>query len=793
MGFADQDETAALRSENADLRVRLAALGAEQPAPPARAPSTDERRYRRIVESAVDHAIIAAGPDGIITDWNEAAESIFGWSARQMIGRALSSIFTPEDIEAGIHEREMRFALTLGKAHDDRWHIKADGSRFFASGQMMPLSDEADRPIGYLKILRDKTIEEAHRREIETSRERLQFALDASALVGTWDWDVVGDLVYADQRFADLYGVDAERAAAGAPLGLYSAGIHPDDLARVQAEIEAALTTGEPYSSEYRTIDIKGDLHWVRARGRCFLGAEGKPERFPGAIVDITGERRRAARQAALLQIGDDLLSGAGPADYKMRALEILGETLELDRVGYARIDTGEETAFTASAWTREGCEPMPRSFDLAQFGPGFVPALRTGTVLVEDVTAHPATAEGAEAFLGFGVSSAAHVTVVENGRIRVLLFLHDRHTRHWAEDDVAFIREVLNRAWSFSERRRTQTALVEAETRLRLAHEAAEIGSFDFDLATGELLWDERCKACFGLASDARVDYETVFLPGLHPDDRERVTAEVAVVLDPESTGNFESVYRTIGREDGKIRHVHASGQTVVREGKTIRFVGAVRDVTEEKQAEERQLLLTRELQHRVKNTLAMVNALANQTLRRAPNVQEGLAAFSARLIALSHAHDILTQTSWTSAPIGAIVSQSLESHRTKDGERFSWSGPDIRLNAKQSLALALALHELATNAAKYGALSGEEGKVAIRWRIEGGDEARLVFEWRESGGPRVEEPSSRGFGSRLIQQSLALEFGGEVEIDYRPEGVVCRIDAPLHEDGDGGEPVVG
>lgn len=787
MGLREQDETAALRAENEELRRKLAQLSAEpfHPAVLAR-----ERRFRHIVESAVDYAIIAANGAGVITDWNEAAETTFGWSASEMIGRPLGSIFTQEDVEAGVHEREMRLALSIGKAKDNRWHLKA-GGRFYASGQMTPLTDENDRPIGYLKILRDRTQEEADRRDLEVSRERLEFALDASALVGTWDWDVVADIVYADKRFADLYGVDPVLAAAGVPFGTYAGGIHAEDRVRVASAVEAAVASGGSFAEEYRTIDSAGGLHWVRAHGRCFADRDGRPERFPGAVVDVTAERRSAARQAALLQIGDDLLSGSGPVDYKLRALEILGETLELDRVGYARIDAAEEMAFTASAWTREGTEPMPRSFDLARFGSDFVPALRTGTLLVEDVALHPATAAGVDAFLALGVRSAAHVTVVENGRLRVLLFLHDAQTRHWADDDVAFIREVLNRAWSFSERMRAQTALVEAETRLRLAHEAADIGTFDFDLVSNELLWDARCKACFGLSESAVVTYEETFVAGLHPDDRERVTAEVAAVLDPAGSGEFDTVYRTIGHEDGKLRHVHASGQTVVRDGRTVRFVGAVRDVTEEKQAEERQSLLTRELQHRVKNTLAMVNALANQTLRRAANVQDGLAAFSARLIALSHAHDILTQTSWTSAPIGAIVSQSLESHQLDDATRFVWSGPDIRLNAKQSLALALALHELATNAAKYGALSGEEGRVEIDWRIEGGSLARLVFEWRESGGPVVEAPSKRGFGSRLIEQSLALEFGGEVRIDYHPTGVVCRIAAPLHEDG--GEAVIG
>lgn len=786
------DRIAVLLAENAELKRRLDAAEVRAKKLHQRVdPMANESRHRQIIESTVDYAILATDVDGIITDWNDAAERILGWSKTQIVGRKITTIFTPEDIDASIDQREMRFSLTMGKARDERWHMRADGTRFYASGQMTPLVDDDDAHIGFLKILRDCTSEEMGRRELEASRERLRYALDASAIVGTWDWDIESDVVHADERFAHLFGVDKSLAALGTPFETYAQGVHPDDRDRIRESIARAVETSGVFAEEYRVIDIDGIVHIVQARGRCFDGKDGKASRMPGAIVDVTKERYREASQAALLQIGDDILSGDGASDATLKAMETLGRTLDLGRTGYAEVDPTERFASAIGQWTREDVTPLAGQYDLSTFGPDLVDALRRGLLSIEDVTEHPITRGNLEAWEHIEARSMVNLSVVENGRLRVILFLHDSRPRQWDPEEIAFVREVLNRSWSFSQRRRAEQALIHAETRLRLAHEAADIGTFDYDLVTGTLIWDKRCRAAFGIFDDRPVDYDSAFLPGLHPDDRASTLAQIDRVLDPGSDGLFDVVYRTIGRDDAVLRWVHASAQTVVERGRTIRFVGAVRDVTEEKEAEERQLLLTRELQHRVKNTLAMVNALANQTLRRAANAQEGLTAFSARLIALSHAHDILTQTSWTSAPIGAIVAESMATHQS-EGTRITWSGPDVRLTAKQSLALALALHELATNALKYGALSSDDGTVVIAWRIDSGIEGqRLAFEWRERGGPVVTAPAARGFGSRLIEQSLAIEFGGAVQLLYEPEGLRCIIDAPMTKDG--GEATIG
>jgi two-component sensor histidine kinase len=221
--------------------------------------------------------------------------------------------------------------------------------------------------------------------------------------------------------------------------------------------------------------------------------------------------------------------------------------------------------------------------------------------------------------------------------------------------------------------------------------------------------------------------------------------------------------------------------------DGQPFRLLSVSRDVTAEwrtaadlRDATERQKILTDELQHRIKNTLAMVGAIANQTMR-GDDIDAAREAFAARLVTLSHAHDILTQTSWLSAPIREVVEGALAPHRTGD-RRIQVSGPDLRLSPKQALALALAVNELATNAAKYGALSTDMGTVGVLWSTSiAAKIPTFVFGWNESSGPPVVTPTRTGFGSRLIERVLANDFGAEVSITYPASGLVCELRAPL------------
>jgi PAS domain S-box-containing protein len=200
--------------------------------------------------------------------------------------------------------------------------------------------------------------------------------------------------------------------------------------------------------------------------------------------------------------------------------------------------------------------------------------------------------------------------------------------------------------------------------------------------------------------------------------------------------------------------------------------------DITERKRSEEQRQLLINELNHRVKNTLATVQSIAMQTLRAPASTQDALKAFTDRLLALAKAHDVLTRESWEGADLRDIVMGAVEAHG--GANRFAISGPPVWLKPSLSLSLALALHELATNAAKYGALALEGGSVAITWEAsDTPEEWSLTLKWVERGGPAVAEPSHQGFGSRLIKRSLSAELGGEATLDFRPEGLVCTMTA--------------
>ena len=220
--------------------------------------------------------------------------------------------------------------------------------------------------------------------------------------------------------------------------------------------------------------------------------------------------------------------------------------------------------------------------------------------------------------------------------------------------------------------------------------------------------------------------------------------------------------------------------------DGNVARILSVSRDHTELEAGREQQRLLNGELSHRLKNTLAMVQSIANQTLRDAETLEEASAAFSSRLASLGQATDVLTRSSWQEAELHAIMAGGLAVIETQQA-RISYEGPRIRLNPQATLALTLALHELATNAIKYGALSNDTGTVTIRWLVEQQNgEPRFSFLWQEQGGPPVSVPTRRGFGSRMIERSLRSYLRGTTELSYPETGVEFRINAPLNGAGE-------
>ena len=207
---------------------------------------------------------------------------------------------------------------------------------------------------------------------------------------------------------------------------------------------------------------------------------------------------------------------------------------------------------------------------------------------------------------------------------------------------------------------------------------------------------------------------------------------------------------------------------------------IGVVfRDITDRRSAEAQRDLLIKELEHRIKNTLTMVQSIADQTFRNSgldPSIQR---TFAARLVSLSNVHAVLTQRSWDSADLHELVAAAVGPHRSPEKDRFEIQGPILRLGPMAAVALSMAVHELCTNAIKYGALTANSGRVEIAWTV---DQGQLRWVWRELGGPAVAIPERTGFGSRMIERSLAAQLSANVKIAYEPSGLICTIDAPLN-----------
>ena len=244
-------------------------------------------------------------------------------------------------------------------------------------------------------------------------------------------------------------------------------------------------------------------------------------------------------------------------------------------------------------------------------------------------------------------------------------------------------------------------------------------------------------------------------------------------------ATSRFQAMLDTGGLVrwwDVAVTPVGATG------GRPERVLAVSRDITELKRTEAQQTLLMQELAHRMKNTMAMVQAVAAQTMRNAPSLEAAGEALAARLLALAQAHDVLLQGSFARASLTALVAGAVALHGDGVADRFRVAGPELTLGPRHGLTLGLMLHELGTNAAKYGALSVAGGRVGIDWDVtaaEGGPVLR--FRWEETGGPPVRPPTRTGFGTRLIARSLAHCFGGTAQLAYPPEGAVLTFEAPL------------
>ncbi len=329
-----------------------------------------------------------------------------------------------------------------------------------------------------------------------------------------------------------------------------------------------------------------------------------------------------------------------------------------------------------------------------------------------------------------------------------------------------------------FAERREHEAELTSSEGRLQEALSAGGVTAFDWDVRTDQSERSENAALILGFDPKESLS-GAKFLALVHPDDRSRLT-ELVRRISPDAP-SFDVTFRFVRPDGREIWLEQTAKGEFDQHGRLLRIKGLTVDITERKHAEERQDLLIAELDHRVKNVLARVAVVAMQTREGTTSIGEFFKALDGRIQSMAAAHSLLSQSRWHGVGLADLVRDQLAPYATDANAQIS--GPNIMLSAAATQAVAMVLHELITNAAKYGALSKPGGKVSIEWGkpSDGSPGAMLTIEWREIGGPPVAPPTRSGFGTSLIRDLIPHELGGTIDLGFDSEGVRCGIGVPL------------
>jgi PAS domain S-box-containing protein len=323
---------------------------------------------------------------------------------------------------------------------------------------------------------------------------------------------------------------------------------------------------------------------------------------------------------------------------------------------------------------------------------------------------------------------------------------------------------------------RDSERRLLASKARLQIAMDAAQLGWWRYDPRYHVFSGDTRAKEIFGVTADATPIEE--IKKRVHPDDVERFWVASETALDPADPKPNAVEFR-LQRGDGKVHwaevHWLAYSEAGGRERETASIVGTVADITERKEREEKVHLLMREVNHRAKNMLSVVDAIAHQTAARNP--EHFIERFSERIQSLSANQDLLVRNEWNGVEIEDLVHAQLAHFAGLIGSRIAVRGPELRLKAASAQAIGLALHELATNAGKYGALSTDRGRVDISWWTAGDT---FAISWNERDGPPVSAPTRRGFGTIVMDAMAGRSVDGKVDLDYPPSGLTWRLSCP-------------
>ncbi len=517
---------------------------------------------------------------------------------------------------------------------------------------------------------------------------------------------------------------------------------------------------------------------------------DGGVEGFFCPCLEITEQVLEERRARLRAELTERLRSLSSPKGLTHEAAALVARHVGAEQSAYAEIDDSGEFAIIESDWNNGRMHSNAGRHRLLDFGPAFIADLKAGrSIAIGDVRLDPRTSapEARETFSQRGIRAFLNVPHIRNGRLVAVLAVHAAEPRYWHPADVALVEEVAERtnvavegARSEDARRASEDRLRETRDALALATKASSLGWGTWDFTTGKASVDVRGREIMGLEPGEGAIED--WMRCIHPEDREGFESEIGACL--REGRSFDHEYRVVDRDGGQ-RFVHGTGFfNATPDGRPTLGTGFVRDVTDQKRSEQHQNMLMAELDHRVKNILAVVQSIARQSLARGnetgPEAAERLVG---RISALAWSHTLLARSRWEGACLEVLVENAIAAYRNEHAARVLVKGPGLKITPKAAQTLTLALHELVTNAAKYGALSRPEGRVTAEWSLaEGQGGGRLVFIWQEEGGPVIDHPPRRkGFGSLLIERTLAYDLNGEVTLDFAPAGLRAVINLPL------------
>ena len=700
-----------------------------------------EREIRGLLE-ALPAAICMTDAVGNITYYNVAAVALWGYSPALGQSKFCGSwrLYRSDGTPLPHDECPMAMALRLRKPIRGAEAIveRPDGTRVPFIPFPTPLFDAGGALIGGVNMLVD--ISERKQAEKILAERNTQLELAGKiGLVGTFAYDLGSGAMQVSPGYATIHGLP--EATLDTSRAEWQARVHPDDLPRIEVHLERAIAEGRrEHYSEYRIIRADAETRWIESRSHIYYDHDGVARQVVGANIDLT-ERKKTE---AVLKESENRLADA--------------------------LAAGQVMAFEWDAQTRQS----RRSDNAAQV---IDESIATVPQLLRRV--HSDDRDGFKsAICGLNPDNPSYTLnfryCCPNGR---QIWLEETAKAEF--DATGRLLRIKGLTRNISDRKRAEDALAERNTQLSLAGKAALVGSYSYAIEADELHVSEGYAALHGLPEGTLMTTRSEWLSRAHPEDRERV-AEVRKQALRKRISEYDIEYRIV-RPDNTLRWIESRSIIFYnKQGIPQRVVGISIDVTERKRTEERQRVLVAELDHRVKNLLSTISAIAAHTMDASSSMQQFVAALDGRIRSMALTHELLSGHRWQGIPLAQLLRRELAPYVTKSNTDIK--GPDVLLSAEAGQTIAMVVHELTTNAAKYGALSRREGHVLIRWHspLNGHASEQLTIDWKEIGGPPIDGQGKSSYGSSVITDLVPYELGGTADLVFAPEGVRCRLNVP-------------